>query len=129
MLPKLDWRSTMAASLRGALTAALLLTAGCGTVENMRCCQEERQTFGGVKGDLRACKNAWKARENKGESWFPGITLVHYTRAVGTTCCRLIDLPFSAVGDYFTYPNCLSDDFWPQTPTGDWPDPNQKKKE
>lgn len=102
-----------------------LALVGCGTVENMNRTGEARLPFGGVAADIQACKAPWSEEPlSPAHGWFPGYVLAHYTIAAGTSCCRLIDLPFSAVGDFFTYPHTRGEDFWPLTPTPEWPDPN-----
>ena len=108
----------MSRTMISIFTLGLLLgLSGCGTMENLRNNKsvvvyqgvplDLPRPYGGVKKDLEACHDIWEKLPPTG--WI-------LTAPIIRSGCRLIDVPFSAVGDTVTLPFIENPYVWDKRP-------------
>jgi uncharacterized protein YceK len=86
------------------VTLAAMVTCtmvGCGTVQNLQ--SGECASYGGVAADLGVCQNIQEGKIGV-EGWVPG----EWVFLGAVYCCRIADIPFSAVADTLSLPWTLA---------------------
>lgn len=91
----------MAKRAIGVALATLLLcvTTGCGTVHNL---SGKATPYGGVATSVEHTSHLTNP-PSQFHGWFPGMTVLR----IGATCCWIVDIPLSAIGDTVTLPATL----------------------
>lgn len=86
------------------LAGLLALSAGCGTMENLRGPEGKGapRAYGGVAADFRACQQI--PRETVQPEWSSGMGVILAHSQTVRFCLRVIDMPFSFAADTLTLP-------------------------